>query len=287
MNSFSEWLNAGVVKQSLKVGMSWVDGARDYMLSALNIYNFSETFYSVSHLKADVEQNIINNPKFIQHIQKYGDIQPRKNGVYGYASMCGKDSCAFFYTNKFVIKFLGGRKSHHEYKIAAAIKGKLKLVPIIDAFSLEMLKTEEVQYVVVMREIDTDVYHISSAIKEAANIVSGVMSNLQTLVENKPEIPIEYIRRRLSVAYMIRGSNVKDETKEAIRDLVRVIRLVYDKSGYLFGADFEQSRNIGINKKGKPTTFDFGRPDKHQAKYNDLLIKGELPKTDVDTDLSI
>lgn len=290
---FKEWLelnppaivrsinqDSGITANLSKL-QKWITNSKEYLLKAINIYKLEAS----SLLRNEVENIILPNPKFQQYIKsKFGDINPINARFGGYLNSCGQDSCAYFYTNKYIIKFLGGRKSHQEYEIALAIKGELKLVPVIDAFEIEVTSSESVTYVIVMRELRTDVYSVGMAIIEAANIVSGTVHSLQELVERKPDIPVDYIRKRLSVSYMLRDTNKIDpNVKAAVVDLIKVLRLVYDKSGYLFGADWSQGRNIGVRFRGlapdrrKPMPFDFGRPDIHQAKSQELSqIKGDI-----------
>ena len=262
-----EFMTKSLVLTQLKTGIQNIEKAKDFILNMLDLGQTNEHYWPWE-LAQEVEDDVLNHELFLNRISKYG-IKPLGEPP-PYSKSCGKDSCAYFFTKNYVIKFLGGSKPYKEFKIAESVQGRLGVVPIVEAFSLELPEKDSIEYVVVMKKLNDDFFAISESVKYAASLVSSIMYNLQVLVEKKPDIPIDYIRRRLSLAYMIRNENVSEEVKMAIKDLVRVIRLVYDKSGYLFGADFEHGRNVGISPKGKVMTFDYGRPDLHKKKAEDL-----------------
>lgn len=245
----------------LKLGIQYVEKAKNYLLQALQIYNFNEVYDS-----GEEAQKIFNSPEFKTRISKYG-IEPIHRN-FGYSRSCGQDSCAYFFTKKYVVKILGGKKDYQEFNIAKSVAGRLRIVPIVEAFEMDV--EDDVCYLVIMRELQTDFFQLSKSITTAASIIADAMWYLQDLVEKKPNIPVEYIRRKLSFNSITRGEQIDEATKVAIKDLLKVIKLVYDKSGYLFGADFNGGRNVGLSPKGKVMTFDYGRPDIHLAKRKQL-----------------
>lgn len=240
--------------------------AEQYLLNVLSS-NLLEGAY---HLQREVKDIFLSNRKFLDWVKNKFNAQPIKQGGWLVVD-CGTDSCACFFTNNIVVKFLGGKSDHKEFAIAKAIKGKLKIAPVLDTLEINFNDTS--YYVVVMKKLDTDFYHLSSNVKYASHIVAYNLHNLQVLVEKNPKVPIEYIRRRLTLKYMLKNEERNQELIDAMKDLVRMIRVIHKTSGYLVGADFE-GRNIGLSDTGRVQSFDFGRADKHELMHN------QIPKTD-------
>lgn len=266
---FTEWTGSsgGLVYQLQKLQVN-IHKSSDFLLKLTKLYALNEASYHVSY---DAESYLIPSVEFQQYLGGFG-TQILRNGPT-YNKSCGKDGCAYFCSGRKVIKFSADA---NEFRIANAVKGNLKIVPIVDAVEWDIEAEESVLYSILMNELSTDFYTVTASIHEAANIVSGVANQLQVLVSKKPEISMEYIRKRLSVGYMIREmSSVRPEVVDAIRDLVRVLRLIYDKSGVLVGSDWENGRNYGVTKKMRVQPFDFGRGDLHKKAADQI----DLPPT--------
>jgi hypothetical protein len=256
------------VAQMLKDALKHIVSAKNYLLQVAQIGNISEV---TSGFAWEMIEKIVENDNFKEYLTtNFGNIRPKYSaGEYIYN--CGQDSCAFFYTQDYVVKFLGGPKPDLEFKIAQAVKGQLKLVPIVDAVEVEIVDESKIQYVVIMKKLKTDFFLMPRYIIEAANLVSSIVHDLQNLVERRPETSVEYVRKRLSLAYIIhKTGNLDENLADSVKDLMRIIRLVYDKSGMLFGADLKSGRNIGMSSSNKIMVFDYGRPDAHPEKQKEL-----------------
>jgi hypothetical protein len=277
--NFKEWLDEkyeinppAIVQQAehpasreLKELQKAIDQTIKIIDNILNIFSFNET--ASYWISKEVEDYVIPNKDFQEYLANNFKASLNSNGI-GYPKSCGEDGCAYFCSNKIVIKF---SRDHKEFDIANRVKGNLKLLPILDAVEWEIEETESVVYSITMKELITDVFQISKSMRAAGNLVAGTCYQLQTLVNRKPYISTEYVRKRLSVAYMLKDSMIADESvKDAIRDFVRVLRLIYDKSGMLVGADWENGRNYGLSPKKKVMPFDLGRPDIHTAAKEQL-----------------
>ena len=59
-----------------------------------------------------------------------------------------------------------------------------------------------------------------------------------------------------------------ESLRTAVKDLVRVVRMIYDKTGMLVGADWGNNRNVGETPKGRPSPYDFGRANYHAGSNN-------------------
>lgn len=200
----------------------------------------------------------------------FGDVKPIY-GPFGYLVKCGEDSCAYFFTKNYIFKFLGGKSAGKEYTIAQSVQGRLKLVPIVKTVEFEFTGSGDNFMCVVMKKVNEQAAQLNQSVKIAASMVADVMYTLQTTVESEPEISINYIRKRLTVRYIMKdyvespfnkGVNY-ESVEKAVTDLMNTIRVVYKKSGYLVGADLANARNVGLTKSDKVMIFDYGRPDKH------------------------
>lgn len=236
--------------------------ARNYLLNLVETI-IKESWQS-NRLYADIVDNVIGSDEYKNYIkQNFGDIKPQET-FFGYKKSCGEDSCAIYYTDDYIVKFLGGRGAYREFKIAQAVAGQLSMFPIIDAVEFDHETTGEAYYCVVMKTLITDHNKMSSYIREAADLVGGTVHNLQYEVEKNPNLSIKYIKEKLTVKEMLKGyMDVTPEIKKATKDLVKIIKTVYEKSGYLVGADIQHGRNIGFTEKGKIMIYDYGRPDEH------------------------
>lgn len=225
---------------------------------------------STSRLKEEVPY-VLESDQFKAWVSSnFGDIKPITS-FYGYTVKCGEDSCAYFFTKNYIFKFLGGRSAGKEFTIAQSVQGRLKLVPIVKTVEFEFTGSGDNFMCVVMKKVDEQAAQLNESVRTAASMVSDVMYTLQSKVEENPEIPINYIRKRLTVKYIMkdyvespfnRGVNY-ESVEKAVTDLMNTIRVVYKKSGYLVGADLASARNVGLTKSDKVMIFDYGRPDKH------------------------
>lgn len=254
--------------RSLKQGVAQAFAFIRRMLGGL----FTEG--SARHVKAEVDYYIIGSFEFTRYMEENHKARPKSmiRGS-GFQHSCGEDGCAYFFTNQIVVKFSNDSK---EMKIAESVAGLLKRVPIISAFEIEVEETESVTYAVVMRELDTSMQDIESGYHDAFLIFTGVIDRLMELIKNRPEIPVEYIRKRLSMAYMSREEYIDPETVPYLEDLVRAVRAVYIRSGFLLGADWSD-RNLGATSRGRLQPFDFGRSYMHQS-ARDQAVKVERKK---------
>lgn len=220
---------------------------------------------STMRLKYEVP-HVLESDQFKSWVSSnFGNIKPMY-GSSGYIVKCGEDSCAYFFTKNYIFKFLGGKSAGKEYTIAQSIQGKLKIVPIVKTAEFEFTGSNDNFLCIVMKKVDEQAAQLNKAVREAASLVSENMYVLQHKVEKNPETPIEYIRKRLTVKYMMKhysGSITYDLVEKAVTDLMNTIKIVYKKSGYLIGADLQNARNVGLTKSDKIMIFDYGRPDKH------------------------
>lgn len=255
--------------QILQDALKYVEQAKNYLLKIVSSVSVNEVS---SNFAWDMMDKFVGNDQFNDYLKsKFGNIRPTsKSGGYVYA--CGMDSCAFFYTRDYVVKFLGGNYADREFAIANAVKGQLNIVPIIDAFEVEVQNEGYIQQVVVMKKLETGFYDIPQSITKAANYISGVIYDLQEVVERNPELSVEYVRKRLTLAYILHKIGHLDENvASAVKDIMRIIRFVYDKSGMVMGADIRGGRNIGMaGGVNKVMIFDYGRPSPHGRKVGQL-----------------
>jgi uncharacterized protein YkvS len=130
------------VAQMLKDALKHIVSAKNYLLQVAQIGNISEV---TSGFAWEMIEKIVENDNFKEYLTtNFGNIRPKYSaGEYIYN--CGQDSCAFFYTQDYVVKFLGGPKPDLEFKIAQAVKGQLKLVPIVDAVEVEIVDESKIQ----------------------------------------------------------------------------------------------------------------------------------------------
>lgn len=191
-------------------------------------------------------------------MEKFGCKPKLMVGGWGYQNSCGQDGCAYFFSNRVVVKFSYDAR---EMEIAERVAGLLRRVPIMDAFEIEIQEKGSVLYAIVMRELETG-SRMDENYTEAYSIFAAVLDRLMDLVYKKPDIPVEYIRKRLSLAYMTREGGVSRKTRAYLEDLIRAVRAVYIRSGYLLGADWE-SHNLGMTRSGKVQPYDFGRSYDH------------------------
>ena len=124
---------------------------------------------------------------------------------------------------------------------------------------------------ILMREVKTE--WIASHIIAAGNIVSGTLDYLQNVVSEHPDVDPSYITKRLSVSYMMRDYSKHERGHHeslitAVRDLIKVTRTIYDRTGMLVGADWGNNRNVGETPKGRPSPYDFGRSNYHSSSNN-------------------
>ena len=239
-----------------------VKSAKNYLLNLIE--NIIKESWQSNQLYADIVDNVIGTNEYKNYIkQNFGNIKPQET-FFGYKKSCGEDSCAIYYTNDYIVKFLGGRGAYREFNISQAVAGQLNLFPIIDAVEFNHEITGEVYYCVVMKTLITDYSKMASYVREAADLVGGTVHNLQYEVEKNPNLSINYIRQNLTVKKMLEDyRDVTPEIESTTKDLVKIIKTVYEKSGYLVGADIQQGKNIGFTKKGKIMIYDYGRPDEH------------------------
>lgn len=256
--------------QMLDDALKYIDQAKNYLLKLVSSLSMNE---ARSGFAEEMIIKFVENDDFSNYLKtKFGNIRPTSSRGAGYHYACGMDSCAFFYTNNHVVKFLGGPHPDREFNIANSVKGQLNLVPILDAFVVELPHEGKEQFVVVMKKLETDFFQFPKYIVKAANSVSDIVHELQNLVERSPNISPEYIRRRLTSGYIIHRLGQMDENVvSAIKDIMRIIRTVYDKSGMVFGADLSAARNIGIERKAnRIMIYDYGRSDVHPRKQREL-----------------
>ena len=256
--------------QMLRDALKYVEQAKDYLLKIVSSISVNEVS---SNFAWNMIERFIENDQFNDYLKsKFGNIRPTsKSGSYDYA--CGMDSCAFFYTKDYVVKFIGGVYADREFAIANAVKGQLSIVPIVDAFEAELQSEGHIQQVVVMKRLKTGFYDIPRSVETAANAISRVIYNLQEVVERNPDLTVEYVRKRLTLAYILHKVGHLDENvANAVNDIMKIIRFVYDKSGMVLGADIRGGRNIGIMRgaTNKVMIFDYGRPAKHGRKVQQL-----------------
>ena len=256
--------------QMLRDALKYVEQAKDYLLKIVSSISVNEVS---SNFAWNMIERFIENDQFNDYLKsKFGNIRPTsKSGSYDYA--CGMDSCAFFYTKDYVVKFIGGVYADREFAIANAVKGQLSIVPIVDAFEAELQSEGHIQQVVVMKRLKTGFYDIPRSVETAANAISRVIYNLQEVVERNPDLTVEYVRKRLTLAYILHKVGHLDENvANAVNDIMKIIRFVYDKSGMVLGADIRGGRNIGIMRgaTNKVMIFDYGRPAKHGRKIQQL-----------------
>ena len=263
-----EMENAPIVVRAENPASQMLSDALKYIQSATNyLLQLSITNESVSSGFVWRLEQIMENDKFQEYIKsQFGNIHPRTSGLGGYLHSCGQDSCAFYYTNKIIVKFLGGSNPEKEFNIAKSVKGMLKLFPILDAFEIEIYGYN--QYVMVMKELSTK---YSGLIEKASTTLSGWVHHLQDLVEKKPHISTEWVRKRLTLKYILHKSGPVDpDTADAIHDIMRIIRTVYDKSGFVIGADLAHGRNLGTTPSHKIMIYDYGRATPHAAKISQI-----------------
>ena len=255
--------------QILRDALKYVEQAKDYLLKIVSSVSVNEVS---SNFAWNMIERFIENDQFNDYLKaKFGNIRPTsKSGSYDYA--CGMDSCAFFYTKDYVVKFIGGNYADREFAIANAVKGQLSIVPIVDAFEAELQTEGYIQQVVVMKRLQTGFYDIPQSVTKAANAISGVIYNLQEIVERNPDLTVEYVRKRLTLAYILHKVGHLDENvANAVKDIMKIIRFVYDKSGMVLGADISGGRNIGMSDRtNKVMIFDYGRPSPHGRKVQQL-----------------
>lgn len=246
--------------------------AKNYLLNLFE--NIIKESWQSNQLYADIVDNVIGSDEYKNYIkQNFRDIKPQET-FFGYKKSCGEDSCAIYYTNDYIVKFLGGRGAYKEFKISQAVAGQLNLFPIIDAVEFDSEATGKAYYCVVMKTLITDAYKIKSHIREAADLVGGSVESLQYEVEKNPNLSIKYIKRKLTVKEILKEyRDVTPEIESATKDLIKIIKTVYEKSGYLVGADIQHARNIGLTEKGKIMIYDYGRPDEHPLKRKEIEVK--------------
>ena len=213
------------------------------------------------HVKADVDDYVMPSPQFLQYMLENFKAKPiRSSGLYNtYKTACGEDGCAYFMTNKIVVKFSEDAK---EMNIAERVAGILSRIPIIAAFEVEIVQKESIIYAIVMRELSS-LKDLRYGYYEAARLFTNALDTLTDVIYKKPETSVDYIRRRLSIGYIIRSEGtIHPDTRSYLEDLVRAIRAVYARSGYLLGTDWSP-RNLGATSKDRLQPFDFGRATEH------------------------
>lgn len=253
--NFKEWVSGSTAAslQSLKTA---VDQTRRMFDTLLRMFVLNE---AARHVSMTAEHYVLPSKEFQAYFKPYGQL--KQQGRW-YVKSCGQDGCAYFTDTDNVVKFSSDYK---EFKIANAVKGNVKILPILDAVEWEIEDHDEFLCSVVMKKVNTDA--VSYAVREAADTVAATCHRLQILVSKKPHTPEEYVRRRLSLAYMLRHTERKTpEVVAALKDFVRVLRLIYEKSGIIVGADWENGRNFGMSRKMRVQPFDFGRGDRHVSR---------------------
>ena len=248
-------------KHMLDHALTYIDLAKNYLLKLCSSSIFKE---SGDDFAMYVVYKIIENEEFIRFVDENYGIRPLFTTA-GYDYKCGTESCAFFYTNNTVLKFLDGAKAELEFKIANAIKGELSMFPVKDAVEIEIYEDDETVFMVVMETLD-EVTDSSTKVTLAANYLARYVNKLQEMIESKPWISTDNIKKRLSM-YNITSEfgHLDDETKHYVQDLIKVIRLVYDRTGIIFGADLMMGKNVGMSKSArKIMVYDYGRATAHR-----------------------
>lgn len=196
----------------------------------------------------------------------------------------GEESVAYFYTNDKIVKFLGNKAYlHQEFYIASKLKGKLDLLPILDAVKVtvtaEAAQVKEL-YGIVMDKLVTE--NMTPAILGAAKKASLYIEKLLEDIKYDENMTIDEVNGRLSVSSIKSGAKLSKPEESALTDLFTITKEILKETGYIVGADYYQaSPNIGKFKKKSPkgvalSTFDLGRGQPELATYD---VETRKPKT--------
>lgn len=268
MKNFFEWsdrqIGVAEQKQILTGIIAAIPKIKAFLLESIQL-NINES--SGGNVTSRAEKYILSNKVFVRWLSKYGELIKKDDS---YAKSCGLEACAYYCTNDIVVKI---SEDHKEMDIANKIRGKLNIVPVVDAVEIEVGDDNSISYAIVMARLEVDILPVH--VNEAAKILIETCYYLMDKVYENQNISSENIRRRLSLAYFSRNKDVDEKVLLCLGDMVRMVKLVYVKSGYLLGADWS-TNNMGTTGSGKVQAFDYGRSIVHidaRIKAPDKKIK--------------
>jgi hypothetical protein len=229
---------------------------------------------SKSRLRPIVEKQIVQNPKFESWMMETFKVKR-----YGTSIFSGKEGIVYPYVGEadhFMLKVIIDPDAVREFKIASQIKGE-KLVPIVDTFKVNVSNFDgapHVFYCIFSERLSLDLSAYIKEINSITNKIEEVIGEWTSdqfvnlpddVMEPDPEKSTN-MDSSVKAGDMIRLFNKLrktfsrgDEKKQKIaRELIEVLELVYDRSGFLTGNDWDDARNVGMHKGGRIMPFDYG-----------------------------
>ena len=218
-------------------------------------------------------KNVIDNEKFQDYMQSnYGAKVKRtiKEPEYDF----GAEGIVFFFSKGICVKFNKHPELEDEqFDVACELAGELELVPIISCF--EVVKDGTTIPAIVMKTLKVASGMFDRDVEKAYTALSYYLRNfIFDLMRRKEEISHAEVGSHLDFDNVLHGiknprerfghtpkkiTDLSPVAESAIRDLVTILKTVYMQTAYLFGADIESGRNLGLDpSSGAVLPFDLG-----------------------------
>ena len=248
------------------------------IMEGIEDYDLNDS--SKSRLRPIVEKQIVQNPKFVSFMQDNFKVTR-----FGTSVFSGIEGIVYPYSGDagdFMLKVIIDPAGSKEYKIASQIKGE-KLVPIVDTFKVNVSNFDgapyHIFYCIFSERLSLDLSAYIKEINSVANKIEEVVGDWtmdqfvklpDDIVEPDPEKSIvmdssvkagdmdRLFQKLYSTFKVTRDGIYKSKKQKIAQELIQVLELVFEKTGFLTGNDWGDARNVGMHKGGRIMPFDYG-----------------------------